>query len=137
MKELPPLTLRVDWDRLITDIMAAGYTSREIEYFTRIPRSTFNQWRQNWFEPNHMRGECMISFWCQVMDAGRDDVPMTDVPPSAARVKWEAEKASSPAAYTPHVELSRHLFPPKQEKRDGKDDRQDGRDLDARGNRRR
>lgn len=75
--------LRVDWFRILDDLKRQGFSLYALEAHIAIPKSTLIGYKQG-AEPNHMTGERLIAFWCQVMGMQRDLVPMV------SRYDWRA-----------------------------------------------
>jgi hypothetical protein len=70
--------VRIDWFRVITDILRAGYSIHSVAQVIKVPRSTLMGWKQG-AEPRYTEGECLVSFWCQAVGRGRESLPLVAV----------------------------------------------------------
>lgn len=68
---------RVDWFRLLAELLKAGRPLTAVARDTSIPRSTVQQWWYEHSEPTHYRGERLIAYWMTVTGKSRDSVPRT------------------------------------------------------------
>lgn len=69
---------RVDWFKVITGILRAGYSIQSIGETIGIPRSTLIGWKQG-AEPRYTEGERLVSFWCQITGNDRTRLPMVAI----------------------------------------------------------
>lgn len=78
--------LCVDWNEVFLQIQREGFSTRDIEQFTGIRRTTFLGWKNLDAQPRHPEGERMIAFWSQATSQSRVDLPMKSASVSAAKV---------------------------------------------------
>lgn len=69
---------RVDWFKVITQLVRAGYSPHVVSSAIGVPRSTLIGWKQG-AEPRYTEGERLVTLWCQVMRRDRSKLPMVAV----------------------------------------------------------
>ncbi|KAF1032977.1 MAG: hypothetical protein GAK37_00297 [Pseudomonas sp.] len=81
----PPLVLceppsrpgpkRIDWFRVITDVLRDGYSIQGAADEIGVARTTLIGWKQG-AEPRYSEGERLVLLWCKISGKGRDNLPM-------------------------------------------------------------
>lgn len=86
------MTSRVDWWRVITDLMQAGLSQREIGRRCNCGHATINSLRNavTDHEPLYTTGVQILALWMEVRDLGAKDVPMVGTS-TGARGEHRAE----------------------------------------------
>lgn len=72
---LRPETQRIDWFRVITDVLRNGYSIQRAADEINVARTTLIGWRQG-AEPRYSEGERLVLLWCKSTDSEREDLPM-------------------------------------------------------------
>ncbi|MRT30805.1 hypothetical protein [Herbaspirillum sp. CAH-3] len=69
----------VDFPRLITELIAGGFSFSSMAACTGIPKSTIESWRDG-TEPSHSRGARFICLWAAVHLKQPSDAPTIKTP---------------------------------------------------------
>lgn len=77
---------RVDWFRILADLMHRGFLLSHVAHQIDAPRTTVMGWRDG-IEPRHDDGERLLRFWSECTGMSRLDVPYTHREPSAAKFR--------------------------------------------------
>ncbi|MCW5645147.1 MAG: hypothetical protein KIT63_23850 [Rhodoferax sp.] len=75
---------RVDWERIIADLIRSGLTITDIVQATGIPHTTLLGYRNLGAEPRHWAGERMLQLW---RDRMHQHVPVRELMPKVPRVQ--------------------------------------------------
>ncbi len=68
---------RIDWFRVITDVLRSGYSIQGAADEIGVARTTLIGWKQG-AEPRYSEGDQLVLLWCRVAKKGRDMLPTTD-----------------------------------------------------------
>lgn len=72
----------VDFPRLITELIAGGFSFSKIAACTGIPKTTVKGYRNEGVEPSHSKGERLINLWCAMHQS--NEPPTVKTPPKRA-----------------------------------------------------
>ncbi|MCW5643084.1 MAG: hypothetical protein KIT63_13380 [Rhodoferax sp.] len=82
---------RVDWERIIADLIRSGFTITDIVQATGIPHTTLLGYRNLGAEPRHWAGETLLQLW---RDRTHPHVPVREVMPKVPRVQRQRSDLS-------------------------------------------
>lgn len=94
---------RVDWERIIADLIRSGLTIMSIVEATGIPKSTLLGYRNLGAEPKHWAGEVLLQLW---RDRMHPHVPLREVMPHVPRVHRQRSNLSLNSYWTPLEKLA-------------------------------
>ncbi|NVZ61243.1 hypothetical protein HX867_04035 [Pseudomonas gingeri] len=66
---------RIDWFRVITEVLRSGYSIQGAADEIGVARTTLIGWKQG-AEPRYSEGERLVLLWCQVTEQDRNELPM-------------------------------------------------------------
>lgn len=69
----------VDFPRLITELIAGGFSFSKIAACTGIPKTTIKSYRNEGAEPSHSKGERLINLWSALHQSNTP--PTINTPP--------------------------------------------------------
>lgn len=69
----------IDFPRLITELIAAGFSFSKIAACTGIPKTTITGYRNEGVEPSHSKGQRLINLWCAMHQS--NEPPTIKTPP--------------------------------------------------------
>jgi len=69
---------RVDWFAILNELNRAGFPNTRVAAATAIPRQTLCGYKSG-AEPRHQDGETLITFWMQVTNRQRHEIPVISV----------------------------------------------------------
>lgn len=84
--ELHPDERRVDWFRILADLLHRGFMLSHVAHQIDVPRTTLMGWRDG-ISPRHEDGERLLVFWSQATGLSRLDLPYQRREMSVSRVK--------------------------------------------------
>jgi hypothetical protein len=81
-------TRRVDWPRLVENLMRLGMTTQQIADSIDVARRSLDNWarQDSEGEPAFWTGSALIVLWCQRTGLQWTDVPVRKVTPSVSEV---------------------------------------------------
>lgn len=68
----------IDWRRIVLDLEQRGYSHPGIAASIKVSKAAIESWKNRHIEPSHGKGERLISLWCAVNGAKREDLPRRD-----------------------------------------------------------
>ncbi len=79
----------IDFSRLITELIAAGFSFSKIAACTGIPKTTIKSYRNDGAEPSHSKGERLINLWSALHQS--NEPPTIKTPPK--RTPYRPDKS--------------------------------------------